>query len=119
MKARHGQQTDRQPALARLPMASPIATWLANAGCEHDGLTDVLIACGGGDSLEQLKAVKEAELLLKVGKIGLRGIKLRKLLAALQALPTPTDGIPAAALSSATGGSAFSALVAKEGPPPS
>ena len=42
-------------------MASPIATWLANAGCEHDGLTDVLIACGGGDSLEQLKAVKAAE----------------------------------------------------------
>jgi len=102
------------------PEESGIEQWLVDAGIGSvPGLPTLLARLGGG-GVDELGNVNEAELLVSVGKLGLKGVRLRKLLAALNASstyavapsdePTPDVG---------TGGSAFEYLVAKDGPPPS
>ena len=97
-----------------------IEAWLVDAGIESlPGLAAVLADLAGSGGVSQLSKIKEAELLLRVGKLGLRGVKLRKLLASLhataQAGNASTSEGPA---STATGGGAFEYLVSKDGPLP-
>lgn len=99
-----------------------VATWLTETGIDGgDELPAVLAKCCGGLGIQGLHIVNEAELMLACGRIGFKGLKLRKLLAAVK---TSREGaMPAASSSSrshdsGTGGGAFDILVARDGPPP-
>ena len=86
----------------------------------------LLVQQAGGDDTSLLGGIKEAPLLMAAGPIGLRGIKLRKLLAVLPGVTKPAEQAEQAEhinAAAATGDppkphSAFDALVATSGPPP-
>ena len=115
--------TDREVVPSKLTTAeSEIEQWLADAGIEGvPGLAVVLAKLGGG-GVDHLRGVREAELLMSAGKLGLKGMKLRKLIAALGTTPrfsivAPIEDTSTGGSDSGTGGSAFEYLVAKDGPP--
>jgi hypothetical protein len=112
----------KQPATA-----GPIANWLKGCGIEDDDegtIMRLLVQQAGGDDTSLLGGIKEAPLLMAAGPIGLRGIKLRKLLAVLPGVTKPAEQAEQAEHAAAATGdppkphSAFDALVATSGPPP-
>ena len=115
--------TPRKPLDPELSRAETgISAWLAEAGIEDTpGLTPLLVRLGGG-GVSTLGAVNEAELVIAAGPLGLKGIKLRKLLAALSSVRSQREmpssgGRSDRSHDSGTGGSAYDYLVAKEGQP--
>jgi len=105
---------------------SVLARWLQETGIDGgEELPAVLAKRCGGNGVEGLRNVNEAELMLACGRIGFKGVRLRKLLASIKTLREGGEADMAAAPTSSsrthdsgTGGSAFDTLVAKEGPPP-
>jgi hypothetical protein len=91
-----------------------IGKWLQDAGLESTPELAAILAtlCAGG-GVPALGNVKELDLV-QAGA-GLKGIKLRKLVAALQSVGSTTDS--AAKLAEPSPGSAFDYLIAKDGPP--
>ena len=118
-----GPNNAEAPGIAMTPQEEGIQNWLEGIGLgDIAGLASLLakLSHGGVDSLG---GVKEAELLLSAGKIGLRGIKLRKLMWSLKKLMDPDMvGSPPTerdmSTPSTATGSAFGYLVEKDGPPP-
>lgn len=136
---------DAAPKPAVIAQTGPMARWLKDCGIDDDAegtIVTLLVEQAGGDEVSLLANITEAPLLLAAGKHGLRGIKLRKLLAVLPGVMKKLEPTEADVSASATGEvpkpdhgtsvagsvlgsappppqkSAFDALVASAGPPP-